>query len=225
MPEIENIGVRTIGVPSIEVPRILPPPVLPAEPPVTLMLGFPVADMPGGDIPHYEPLDFTPGQHTHRATPVPKPDPDQKPNNKTKQPVPPPPPTAPPVAPIPLLEQPLPCPPPDAIPVGAKNKFQTAIIIGYERVNGTCEAQLKPLDIPTVIGNYLPSPALALSTAAVATVATTAAIVARPLGDVLLKTVKPTVKKTIKTVKEKMGKRVSPESVSERQRFQRSLRK
>ena len=225
MPEIETIGTGTIGIPSIGAPYILAPPVLPAEPPVTLMLGFPVADMPGGQIPHYEPLDFTPGEHTHRTAPVPKPDSEKKPDDKPKQPVSAPPPLAPPIAPIPELEQSLPCPPPDAIPVGAKNKLQTAVIIGYELVDGKCEAQLSPLDVPAIIGNYLPSPALALSTAAVATVATTAAIVARPLGDVLLKTVKPTVKKTIKTVKEKMGKRVSAESVWERRKFQRSLRK
>ena len=173
MPEIETIGTGTIGIPSIGAPYILAPPILPAEPPVTLMLGFPVADMPGGQIPHYEPLDFTPGEHTHRTAPVPKPDPEKKPDNKPKQPVSAPPPIAPPVASIPELEQALPCPPPDAIPVGAKNKLQTAVIIGYELVDGKCEAQLSPRDVPAIIGNYLPSPALALSTAAVATVATT----------------------------------------------------
>ena len=36
------------------------------------MLGFPVADMPGGEIPHYEPLDFTAGEHTHQTSTSPK---------------------------------------------------------------------------------------------------------------------------------------------------------
>jgi Cu/Ag efflux pump CusA len=56
-------------------------------------------------------------------------------------------------------------------------------------------------------------------------VATTAAILARPLGDILLKAVKPIVKKTIKKIKEKLGKKVKVESVFDRRKFQRSLRK
>ena len=43
-------------------------------------------------------------------------------------------------------------------------------------------------------------------------VATTAAIFAKPLGDILLKAVKPIVKKTIKKIKEKLGKKVKVES-------------
>jgi len=188
------------------------------------MLGFPVADMPGGDIPHYEPLDFTPGQHTHQAAPIPKPNTEEKPA-ESKQPVSAPSPAVPLSADVPKVDKELPCPPPDAIPLGAKNKSQTAVIIGYEMVDGTCEPQLKPLDLPAVIGSYLPAAPLVTTTATVAAVATTAAIFARPLGDFLLKAIKPAVKKTIKKIKEKMGKKVLPESVWERQKFQRSLRK
>jgi len=206
MPEIQEIGIGQIDIPRIPERQVIAPPVLPAEPPITLMLGFPVADMPGGEIPHYEPLDFTPGEHTHQTAQTPRDDAKEKPAARQTQPVALPPPAAPLAADAPNLEKELPCPPPDAIPIGAKNKSQTAVIIGYEMVEGKCEAQLKPLDIPAIIGNYLPSPALALSTAAVATVATTAAIVARPLGDVLQKTVKPAVKKTIKGIQKKMGK-------------------
>ncbi|NBQ51924.1 MAG: hypothetical protein EBV86_18590, partial [Marivivens sp.] len=113
---------------------------------------------------------------------------------------------------------------PDAIPLGAKNKSQTAVIIGYEVIDGKCEPQLKPLDLPAIIGNYSPSPALVVSTGAVAAVATTAAILARPLGDILLKAVKPIVKKTIKKIKERMGQESPVESVFERRQAQRSLR-
>ena len=225
MPEIQGIGVGTVGVPSIGATEILPPPKLPAEPPVTLMLGFPVADIPGGEIPHYEPLNFTPGQHTHQTAPIPKTVPEEKPTGSSRQSVPAPPPAAPLTADKPNVEEELPCPPPDAIPLGAKNKSQTAVIIGYEIVDGKCEPQLKPLDLSTVIGNYLPAAPLVTTTAAVAAVATTAAILARPLGDVLLKAIKPIVKKTIKKIKEKLGKKVTVESVFQRRKFQRSLRK
>ncbi len=225
MPEIQEIGVGTVGVPSVGARQILPPPTMPTEPPVTLMLGFPVADMPGGEIPHYEPLEFTPGQHTHQTAPVPRPNTEEKPAGSSRQPASVPSPAAPLAADIPKVDTELPCPPPDAIPLGAKNKSQTAVIIGYELVDGKCEPQLKPLDLPAIIGNYSPSPALVVSTGAVAAVATTAAILARPLGNILLKAVKPIVKKTIKKIKEKLGKKVAVESVFQRQQFQRSLRK
>jgi len=189
------------------------------------MLGFPVADIPGGEIPHYEPLDFTPGEHTHQTAPVPRPNAEEKPTGSSRQPVSAPLPAAPTTADKPNVEEELPCPPPDAIPLGAKNKSQTAVIIGYEVVEGKCEQQVKPLDLPSIIGNYLPAPSLVTTTATVAAVATTAAILARPLGNILLKAVKPIVKKTIKKIKEKLGKKVAVESVFQRQKFQRSLRK
>jgi hypothetical protein len=225
MPEIQEIGVGTVGVPSVEVRQILPPPTLPAEPPVTLMLGFPVADMPGGEIPHYEPLDFTPGQHTHQTAPVPRPNTEEKPAGSSRQPASVPSPAAPLAADTPKVDTELPCPPPDAIPLGAKNKSQTAVIIGYEVIDGKCEAIYEPLGIPTIIGNYLPGAPVVATTATIAVVATTAAIFAKPLGDILLKAVKPIVKKTIKKIKEKLGKKTKVESVFDRQRFQRSLRK
>ena len=189
------------------------------------MLGFPVADMPGGEIPHYEPLDFTPGQHTHQTAKPPRPADEEKPAGRSNQPASVPSPAATLPADQLKLDKELPCPPADAIPLGAKNKSQTAVIIGYEMVDGTCEPQLKPLDLPAVIGNYLPAAPLVTTTATVAAVATTAAIFARPLGDILLKAVKPIVKKTIKKIKEKLGKKVAVESAWERRRFQRSLRK
>ncbi|MGB0708881.1 MAG: hypothetical protein ACPGTI_16950, partial [bacterium] len=155
MPEIPEIGIGTIGVPRIPEHQVIPPPRLPSEPPVTLMLGFPVADIPGGEIPHYEPLDFTPGEHTHQTTKPPNLGDEKKPA-ESRQPAVATPPAAQLAADALSVEPELPCPPPDAIPLGAKNKTQTAVIIGYEMVDGRCEPQLKPLDVPAIIGNYLP---------------------------------------------------------------------
>ena len=235
MPEIQEIGIGTVDVQSIAAPQVIPPPVLPVEPPITLMLGFPTADIPGGELPIYEPLDFTAGEHTHQTAPTPRLNPfqgkadsekqEKKPAGGSGQPASAPSPAVPLSADQLKVETELPCPAPDAIPLGAKNKSQTAVIIGYEMVDGTCEQQLKPLDVPTVIGNYLPAAPLVTTTAAVAATATSAAIIARPLGDFLLKAVKPTVKKVIKKIKEKMGKKVAVESVYQRRKFQRSLRK
>ena len=75
------------------------------------MLGFPVADMPGGEIPHYEPLDFTPGQHSQRVTGPPRPA-EEKPA-ELKQPAVATP-SAAQFAADTSVDPELPCPPPDA---------------------------------------------------------------------------------------------------------------
>ena len=216
------------------------------------MLGFPVADIPGcvetrnaqpgnpdaytndpkgnftvcdGTMPSFPAaLDFTPGTLTYGSAKPPAIDPKEKPA-ASKQPAQSPSPEASNPTGIPKVDTELPCPPPDAIPIGAKNKLQTAVITGYKRVDGECKTQFKSLDIPAILGNHLPGSPVVVTTATIAVVATTAAVLAKPLGDILLKTIKPTVKKTIKKIKEKLGKKVAVESAWQRRKFQRSLRK
>ena len=179
-----------------------------------------------GTMPSYRPLDFTPGTLTYGSAKPPTQieQPPKKSAGKQNQPKEPSSVTG--SAPdIPNLPTELPCPPPDAIPIGAKNKSQTAIIVGYQRIDGICEAQYEKLDIPAIVNNYLPGAPVVMTTAAIAATATTSAIVAKPLGDLVLKVVKPLVKKTIKKIKAKLGKKIVPESVAERRKFQRALRK
>ena len=126
---------------------------------------------------------------------------------------------------IPNVDTELPCPPPDAIPIGAKNKQQTAVVTGYKLIDGKCETQFDPLDIPTIVGLWAPSAPAVFTTAGVAAIGVTSAILAKPLGDILLKVVKPIVIKTIKKIKEKLGKKVVVESAWQRRKFQRSLKK
>jgi hypothetical protein len=252
VPEIPEIGVGRIYVPEIPAWRGIPPQSIPQEPPITLMLGFPVAEIPGcvetrntqpgnktaygddpkgnfvvcdGTMPSYNALDFTPGTLTYGSA---KPPAIESPEENTagglNQPKSPLPPAAAP-ADISNVDTELPCPPPDAIPIGAKNKLQTAVITGYKRVDGECQAQLKPLDIPTILGNHLPGTPVVVTTATIAAIGVTSAILAKPLGDILLKAVKPIVKKTIKKIKEKLGKKVVVESAWQRRKFQRSLKK
>jgi len=252
VPEIPEIGVGRIGVPEIPTWRSIPPQSIPSEPPVTLMLGFPVGDMPGcvetrnsqpgnsdayttdpkgnftvcdGTMPSFPAaLEFTPGTLTYGSAKPPAIDPKEKPA-ASKQPARSPSPEASNPTGIPNVDTELPCPPPDAIPIGAKNKLQTAVITGYKRVDGECKTQFKSLDIPAILGNHLPGSPVVVTTATIAVVATTAAVLAKPLGDILLKTIKPTVKKTIKKIKEKLGKKVAVESAWQRRKFQRSLKK
>jgi len=251
VPEIPEIGVGRIGVPEIPTWRSIQPQSLPSEPPITLMLGFPIADIPGcvetrnaqpgnpdayttdpkgnftvcdGTMPSFPAaLDFTPGTLTYSRAKPPAIDPEKKPADK--QPAKSPSPMASNPTGIPNVDTELPCPPPDAIPIGAKNKLQTAVITGYKRVDGECKTQFKSLDIPAILGNHLPGSPVVVTTATIAVIATTAAIFAKPLGDILLKTIKPTVKKTIKKIKEKLGKKVAVESAWQRRKYQRSLKK
>ena len=203
MPQIRPI--KDISLTEIPEPRPIPNPVLPKVPPITTWM-----DIPTADLPVYDALDLTPG-----ITPPVSPKPTMQPAEEKKlEGV-----SIPPVpslneeasqTPSPsMVETKLPCPPPDAIPLGARNRSQTAVVIGYERdgVTGTCEPILKPLDVPTIIGNYLPGAPVIFSTAAIAAMATTVAVASRPLGDVVLKIVKPTVKKVTKMILKRKGER------------------
>lgn len=257
MPEIPEIGIGAVQIPEIPAWRSMPPQSIPVEPPITLQIGFPVADIPGcvetrnsgagdkdiyntdpkgnitvcsGEMPSYKPIDYTPGTLTYGAAKVPQPPEESETKEEKKSAGG----TDQPTASLPsssdLLDKfkvdtELPCPPPDAIPIGAKNKSQTAVVIGYRRVDGKCETMYEQLPVPAIVSNYLPGAPVVLTTAAIAATATTSAIVAKPLGDYVLKLVKPVVKKTIKKLKEKLGKKVVPESVAERRKFQKSLRK
>jgi len=255
IPEIgvNQVGVKPIGVQEIQAWRSLPPQSIPSAPPITSIpgFGFPVANVPGcvesrsvqpgnesaydndprgnvvlcrGEMPSFNALDFTPGTLTYTRAKQPVIDPKEKPA-ASKQPARSPPPAASDPTGIPNVDTELPCPPLDARPIGTKNKQQTAVIIGYERINGECKAQLDPLDIPTIVGLWAPSAPAAFTTAGVAAIGVTSAILAKPLGDILLKAVKPIVKKTIKKIKEKLGKKAVVESAWQRRKFQRSLKK
>ena len=75
---------------------------------------------------------------------------------------------------------------------------------------------------PTVtITDYLPSPQQVTTTASIAVVATSAALLAKPLADLLLKLVKPAVKKAQKKLFDVFGKKTKVESVRERVLAQR----
>ena len=257
MPEIPEIGIGAVQIPEIPAWRSMPPQSIPVEPPITLQIGFPVANIPGcvetrnsgagdkdiystdpkgnitvcsGEMPSYKPIDYTPGTLTYGAAKVPQPPEESETKEEKKSAGG----TDQPTASLPsssdLLDKlkvdtELPCPPPDAIPIGAKNKSQTAVVIGYKRVDGKCETMYEQLPVPTIVSNYLPGAPVVPTTAAIAATATTSAIVAKPLGDYVLKLVKPVVKKTIKKLKEKLGKKIVPESVAERRKFQKALRK
>ena len=57
-----------------------------------------------------------------------------------------------------------------------------------------------------VVEAFLPAPQLVTTTAVIAAVATGSALLAKPLADLLLKVVKPAIKKAIGAIQKKLGK-------------------
>ena len=114
-----------------------------------------------------------------------------------------------------------PCPGPNAPRIGdvAQNKI--------EKVSGF-ELQVDPRNPDGVkicvvlyedIGvaeQFLPAPQVAATTAAIAVVATSSALLAKPLADLLLKIVKPAVKKVIGKIQKMMGKKPPVLSLDQR---------
>ena len=74
----------------------------------------------------------------------------------------------------------------------------------------------------TIGGKYLPPLEAATTTAAIATVATVSALLAKPIANWLLKLIKPAIKKIIAKIKKMLGKPVPIRSVRQRVLAQRS---
>ena len=112
------------------------------------------------------------------------------------------------------------CPPPNARRIGDLNQAGTEKVVGYELTpdGKICETQWEAIGIAE---RYLPSVPVVSTTATIALVATSSALLAKPLADLLLKVVKPVVKKVVAKVKSIMGKKEPVLSVRERQSAQR----
>ena len=89
-------------------------------------------------------------------------------------------------------------------------------ITGYEMVGKECLPVMEELSIPDQIISNIPSAGMVTTTASIAVVATSSALLAKPLADLLLKVVKPVVKKVMKKVATLRGKKIPPQSVSEK---------
>ena len=98
------------------------------------------------------------------------------------------------------------CPPLNARRIGDLNQAGTEKIKEYKlTVDGKrCETIWEP--VPQ-IEQYLPSVGTVTTTATIATVATASALFAKPLADLLLKAVKPVVKKVMTKIQKLLGKK------------------
>ena len=239
MAEIRDI--RNVEVRDINVPRwMTSPPRLPSAPPVTVEIGVPIIDIPGcveahldnkkgtndklveddsdgarvfcdGNMPSFNPIDYNPEELQYT------------------QPPPKPPVVRPPEVPTPEIpkdvtpkveeEEEIECPPPNAPRIGDVAQNQKERVSGFEVQNGESGVTLYE-DIP-LTAQYLPAPQVAATTAGIAIVATSSALLAKPLADLLLKVFKPAIKKVITKISKIRGKKVKIDSLKERRDLQR----
>ena len=103
------------------------------------------------------------------------------------------------------------CPPPNSMRIGDTNTAQTEKVSGYElqidknNPNGPKICVTLWEDIGTV-EKMLPSVPAVSTTATIAVVATTSALLAKPLADLLLRVFKPVIKQGITKIQKKFGK-------------------
>ena len=243
--------IRPIGVDDIDIQTYAPswattnpPTAIPIYPPVTSQVGTPIVNIPGcveahkesrknttlkdedpdgvmtlcdAGTPSFYPMDYDRNklEYTNNQE-APKPPP-VKPPKQEKAPTP-----ATPK--VPKTKEPLPeCPTREQQlknPVG-KILEGNKKITGYEMVGKECLMVTEQLNIPDQIISNIPNAGAVTTTASIAVVATTSALLAKPLADLLLKAVKPTVKKVMKKIAALRGKKTQVESVKERRDQQR----
>jgi len=249
IPEIQlgniDIGIRQVSNLIInDTPDWLKTPshAVPIYPPVTSQVGIPIVNIPGcveshrdssenqtlkeedrdgvqvfcdAGTPSYNPLDYDPRRLkiTTESSPPPPviPNTPEAPETPDAQASPPP---SQSKSECPSRAQEL------KNPVG-KILEGNKKITGYETVGKECLPVFETLNIPDQIVQNIPSAGMITVTASIAVVATTSALLAKPLADLLLKVVKPTVKKVIKKIAALRGKTPPVLSVSQKRAEQR----
>ena len=98
------------------------------------------------------------------------------------------------------------CPPPNARRIGDRNQKGDEQVKEYKLTpdGKLCETIWEP--VPAV-EQFLPSMGIVTTTATIATVATASALFAKPLADLILKAVKPVIKKTMTKIQKMLGKK------------------
>ena len=215
---IPDIGIQSVGIDRIPVPNIHYYVPHTQTVPFILNIGSPIVDMPGcvkyhpdsaknretpnlkeedsngtkvlcdGEYPTYDAMDYTPEDlQIYREVPPPPVEP------------PPDPPGTPDVTPPVIPEGEIECPAPNQPRVGDLSQAGDEKVVGHEIQNGQCVVLYEPT---TTIEKFLPSTNQVSTTASIAVVATAAAA-ATPL---LLRVVKPVIKKVWTTIQKKLGK-------------------
>ena len=244
MPEIREIQIGNLNVPQIPDWLMSPPQSIPPVVPVTQTIGTPIVDMPGcveshpdagksktlaeddpqgtqtycdGQVPSFNPIDYSPEDMTIQKSSPP-------PATETPEAPPAPETPAPPEIPKEASTAKVECPTAAQKakePVGTFVEGFRQKVIGYKLVGNECIRLTEEVPLPTQIVAGLPSPGTVMTTGGIAVVATSSALLAKPLADILLKVVKPTVKKVMKKVAAIRKKPIKVLSVGERRVEQR----
>ena len=218
IPQINEVGVGEVNVFRIEVPQIysLPPRV--QTMPFILNIGSPIVDMPGcvkfhpdsadnretpnlkeddsngtrvlcdGDYPTYDAMDYTPEDlNIYVETPPPEVEP------------PPDPPGAPETPDTGGLTEDVPCPGPAQLRVGDVTQSGDEKVVGHELQGNICVTLYEPT---SPLEKYIP-PVNQVSTVTALAVVATAGAAATPL---LIRVIRPVIKKIWTTVQKKLGK-------------------
>ena len=173
-----------------------------------------VVTLCGPGVPSYDPINYEPEQMilTGPAETPPVEPPPETPPIKTPE-VPPPPPPPPVQCPTPAQEA--------KEPIGTLVNGFRERVVGYRLLGKECVQDTDPVPIQVQLIEGLPSGGQVVQVGGVAVIATTSALLAKPLADLLLKVVRPTVKKVIKKIAAIRGKKTTVESVKDRRDQQR----
>ena len=98
------------------------------------------------------------------------------------------------------------CPPNEAPIVGSKVEGNKKIS-GYEVQNNRCVTLYEEIPIIQQVVDALPTAGAVTTTASIALVATTSAVLAKPLADLVLKAIKPLIKTAMKKIQKLLGKK------------------
>ena len=219
---------------------------LPIAAPVVVDIGVPVVNIPGcveatetntaknnqlrqddpnglvtycdSGVPNFNPISFEPNQMILTSPPKVDnrtPDKPKPPETKTD--------TPPPVASA-VVECPTPAQKAKE-PVGTFVEGYRKKVVEYKLAGNECIQITEAVGIPQQIIAGLPSGGQVAQVGGIAVIATTSALLAKPLADLLLKVVKPTVKKVVKKIAAIRGKTVPILSLKERQDLQRERTK
>ena len=241
---ISDVGIRELSIPPVRTIFDGTAPTVPSAPPVVLEVGLPIVDIPGcveaheksdtnenlleddpkgtktfcdGDVPNFNPIQYEPERIVPtRESPVPK---TESPDNPLPEV-----PKAPEVKTPSVNTAQVECPTKvqkAQEPVGTFVEGFRKKVVGYELIDKTCVQITEPVPLPKQIVAGLPSGGQVVQVGGVAVIATTSALLAKPLADLLLRVVKPTIKKVIKKIAAIRGKKTPTLSVRDRRDQQR----
>jgi hypothetical protein len=244
--EIKEINVSGVNIPDITIvdPRNYSSPPIPIAPPVVVNIGVPVVDIPGcveahesnnksktvgqddkaglvtycdSGIPSYNPINFEPEQIIPTA-------PAGVDTREKEEPKPPGQVDIPKAAAPATAKVDCPTPAQEAKePVGTYVEGFRKKVTEYKLMGNECVQITEAVPLPQQIVAGLPSGGQVVQVGSVAVIATASALMAKPLADILLKAVKPTVKKVMKKIATIRKKPIPVLSKGERQAEQRQI--